>query len=361
MSTLNFRDPSKDVQSLILGNGVENGEDLILKPVFLMCDPAHYDPRKKTRIEVNGYAENDMCESSADETFDPGLAKQQHANLRQAILSLGGSIVLNPGQAGMLDNVFKADPSLTIATPSYTDDGAISKVTLKTIGSKFYHHARNPEVTQQMGDIQFFRNKMIEDFNIGVSTVETYVDLHGEGTGDNVYDPARDIFWCGFKPKGGAHDPSAGRSDPDFHKLLQARLNMDNRTVPIEVQKPFFHIDTTLAPLPSGHVLVYPGGVTQEGFQTIEAIAGKENLICVDEQDAKNYACNLIVMDDKNLIMPVISAPLKKRIEDIGFSVTEVDLSQYVALSGGGPHCLTNRINQMRSPRDLHNPDTSPA
>ena len=357
MATLNFRDPSKDVQTLTVGSDIKSAEDLILRPAFLMCEPTYYDPRKETRSQVNGYVENEMCETSNHDDFDPDLAHDQHAQLREAILDLGGSIILSPGSKGILDNVFKADPSLTIANPQFSDDGKLESVYLKTIASNFYHHARNPEVTSQMGDIMFFRNMMMEQFGIGVSSFEYHAELHGEGTGDNVYDAYRDIFWCGYKPKSEDFDPSSGRSDPSFHKVLEDKLGMQGRTQALEVNGKFFHIDTCLAPLPNGEILCFQDGMTDDAFTDLKSRAGEGNLICVSKDDADKYACNIILMDDHNIIMPRTSKELTLSIEDRGYNVTQVDLSQFIELGGGGAHCLVNRVNQMRRSSEHEAPE----
>ena len=54
----------------------------------------------------------------------------------------------------------------------------------------------------------------------------------------------------------------------------------------------------------------------------------------------------MICFDEKNIITPIISDKLKGQIEQAGYTVHMVDLSEFIK-GGGGPHCLTNRINQL--------------
>ncbi len=349
MSTLNFRDPSKDKQTLLTGSGVKSANDLLLRPVFLMCAPTFYDPRENVR----DYAENSFCSSSNDSDFSPDEAIKQHAELRAAILDLGGSIVLNPGKEGLFDQVFTADPSITFMTVTKEPDGKISAVGLKVLSSNFYHHARAPEIAEQMGDIIYFRNTLMEEYGISTSFAQLSPELHGEGTGDNVYDAYRDMFWCGYKGKQDDFLPANGRSDPDFYKFIDQSLSMDGNVQPLEVDNGFFHIDTSLAPLQNGHIICHKSGMTKDAFEKLTKVSGKDNLIIVSEEDALKYASNLILLGDNNIIMPKTSPKLLSEIEGRGYNVVQIDLSQFVNLSGGGAHCLTNRVNQIRTQQDL--------
>ncbi|MCB1651139.1 MAG: hypothetical protein KDI46_03715 [Alphaproteobacteria bacterium] len=354
MTTLIARDPSADIHEWYEGEGFSGPNDLILKPIFLMCAPDSYDPRSEVHEEVNGYVENGMVHGSDSVEFVPQKAQEQFVMLRDKLQSLGASIVLRPSTAGLLDEVFKADPSLNLVKPQFDDQNNLQKMCFRVLSSNFCHHARQPEVSNQQSDFVFVKNLAHERYGVAADLHMIFQDeCFGEGTGDNIYDPARNVFWCGYNHKHGEPDPTRGRSDLEFHEVIEQRMNFADRCHPLHVADGFFHLDTTFGVLPRGEVICYPGGMTENSLALMRQKAfadyglnEKDYLIEIDRADADKFACNFVAVNDTDIVTSAISDELKEKIEGKGYKVHRVDLSQF-HMAGGGAHCMVNRINQV--------------
>ena len=69
-------------------------------------------------------------------------------------------------------------------------------------------------------------------------------------------------------------------------------------------------------------------------------------LIRVTKEEAFKFACNVINIGN-NIIMPECGERLPKLLSNIGYEVDTVNLKNFI-MAGGGPHCLSNNISQMR-------------
>lgn len=232
-----------------------------------------------------------------------------------------------PPNEGHNTQVFTADPSLTITRNGQTH-GFLSR---------FTNDRRDVEIDAHIAALI----EMFPDIEFTKAEYET------EGTGDNVYDPYRRVFWSGYADTS-TDDPQSGRSDKHAHAQLA-----DLAGVPVHslhVQKPFFHIDTTLAPLSHGHILFYEGGVDAESQKAFykaafedSGLAKDDYLIPVSQDDAMKFGCNVVNIDDA-VILPECSPALQEAIRAKGYRVFTVNLDRFL-LSGGGPHCMVNRLD----------------
>ena len=100
--------------------------------------------------------------------------------------------------------------------------------------------------------------------------------------------------------------------------------------------------------------------MTEKSYETLRqrafaqtGLSEAEYLIEVSREDAENFGCNIVLVDPNNVVTSMISDDLKARIENKGYNVHRVDLSQF-HLAGGGAHCMVNRINYLH-------PDSQPA
>jgi N-dimethylarginine dimethylaminohydrolase len=74
----------------------------------------------------------------------------------------------------------------------------------------------------------------------------------------------------------------------------------------------------------------------------IESRIPPHKRIIVDTEDAGNFACNAVNIDNK-IIVNSASSHLKKDLSECGFEVTEVDLSEFLK-AGGSAKCLTLKL-----------------
>lgn len=306
--------------------------NIVNQSSFLMCPPTYYklvDPDP-----VYGHP-NDMNELWYEEYLrNPHdfsqKAHEQWSQLYHLLTGLGFAIELIDPAQDCEDQVFTADASLSICS----DFGDMSII------SQFAHWGRHAETVYHQDIIErFYPNRFIAKS-----------DYKLEGTGDNIYDPFRDLFWCGYAGnlEGGV---AAGRSEKAGHNGLFSFTSI--ATVSLEVQQPFFHLDTTFAPLGKGHILAFAGGMSSQAYQTVReqgllryGLNPSTHLIDVTEEEAHAYACNLISIGN-SIVMPPCGQRLPRLLQSLGYEVHIVDVSAFIA-AGGGPHCLVNNITQQR-------------
>lgn len=277
------------------------------------------------------------------------LAKKQHRNLCKIFTKVAGVAPIHiPTKEGLYDAVFTSDPFITITVPR--GDGFKRLI----IPSKFTNEGRAPEVPHTLE----FLKRLYPDAE--VITPEHNI----EGSGDNTYDTYRGCYWSGFVSDDNKDDAAAGRSHKEAHAFLQEKTGIPVHS--IELIKPFFHIDTILCPLPNGHIMVYPKGMTPESYEYFKKAAfedygldPKDYLIEVSKEEAYDYACNARGIGN-NVILPKASKPfwhpsslltafsktkktILERLKEAGYTPHTVDLSCFLN-SGGGVKCLSHNI-----------------
>lgn len=374
------RDPSND-RHIWLRKADLDRQTILLNPIYYMVDPRlGYDPRAETRMKENGYVENVFCKSANGAEFSLSEACDQHAALREKIIDLGGSIILGHGRAGQFDGVFTRDAGFcAMDIKKMSDARHIEVVKMTTMTANFFHYKRmeQGETDDFMAAISFFYNHMQEDFkncpSISFQMEQLYPNEYVGEFGDFMYVPQKNIFIAGHKPAG-ATDPKEGRTDKKFHDIVAEKFGMRGRILPIEVANGFYHADTSSEHLPNGSVLTFEHGMNKVSFGHLVQLAdGKENMLLTSEEDANHYACNPLQLwktevinqgkagspyslniTVEDTIMPAeVSKKLVRETERISKTkVHTVPMSQFVKHSGGGPNCLTNRINNFMN-RDV--------
>lgn len=301
-----------------------------------MADPASFaieKPYADGHKPANDFSIKGYEEYSKDPAAFVAKARQQWTRLRDVFNQLGAQTIVLKAVPNQPDQVFTTDPSLSLRTA----DGK-----LITIFSRFSNEGRQQEVAQQ--------SAFIEGHEPGSVMLNAHFRTEG---GDNVYDSFRDVFWSGYTKTPGRDGAASGRSDIRAHKALQQATGVE--VVDIEVKEPFFHIDTSLAPLPDGHIVCYRGGMSDEAFEEMQKKAfdrygldRNKYLIEVSAEDAAAYACNLRCINN-TIVMPTCSQELQDRLKAIGYKVITLDMSQFI-MTGGAVHCLANNINETRVP-----------
>lgn len=303
-------------------------------PIFLMCPPEHFaiGPRPG-----GGYANDMSVEGARVYSRDPvgfrAQAMRQWESFRDILVrELGAEIIEIAPAAGLADQVFAADASISLV------DGGDARALL----SRFTYSERQAEVEAQREALCAFDPQ--RTFTAALHNIE--------GCGDNVYDALRDVFWSGCTPKPTSELAQCGRSDARAHSELAESMGVE--VVSLEVRRPFFHLDTAVAVLPLGHVMCCRDGLSGDAFERLCERAfdafdlpRAEYLIEVSREDAALYACNVVARGER-VVLPPVSEALNETIRRKGYEPIPADLSRFI-LSGGGPHCLTNRINEARS------------
>lgn len=323
-------------------------------PVLLMCEPAFYGiPAPDAEMgHANIQAGKHYREYLKDPKEYTKGAQRQWKDLKNIFNERGLQTREIEPKEGMLDLVFTADPSLSLITVPHKEalyasphEITISSPHEITILSNFNNRQRQNEVDENA--------KYIEESFSGRSIIRSY--YRTEGTGDNVYDSFRDVFWSGYLPAIEQNGkPCDGRTDIRAHTVLREITGVDVISMNVcGIDRGFFHVDTSMAPLSKGHILCYRDGMSEEAYHKIitQGLAAYglplyEYLIEISQADAHNFACNLRSIGD-TLIMPLCSEGLQDRLKKAGYEVITTDMSHFIG-NGGAMHCVTNNLNEQR-------------
>jgi len=121
---------------------------------------------------------------------------------------------------------------------------------------------------------------------------------------------------------------------------LQLQEIVGCRVLPLLlVDERFYHLDTALCPLASGHVMVYMDAFSPHAQALLRRAIEPEYLIELELEDALALAANTVEVDDA-VVMHDASRRLRERLHDAGYRVFCTDLDEFIR-SGGSAKCLT--------------------
>lgn len=313
---------------------------------IIMCPPNFLEIRSAENGNGNRKEEAYYTEYAADPDGFREKALQQWQGLKDIYAEWGMTVLEIVPTPGMTDQVFTADPAFTIINHDKNE--------LIILKSEFTNAARRTEVIPFVQlTSQAAKQDMIKP---GLRIREHQMLNRFEGTGDCYYDQYRDLIFAGYTNNPDPANPQEGRSSIESHAEVEAQTGIE--VISLEIKDPCFHIDTCLAPLPSGHMLVYKDGMTDDSYKLLikkafidRGLDPEEYLIPVTENDAlSNYVTNMqcigdkIVMPqfDKDIYEPVDTA-LIQRLEDIGYEVKVHEYGQMIKV-GGAMHCSSHMI-----------------
>jgi lysine-ketoglutarate reductase/saccharopine dehydrogenase-like protein (TIGR00300 family) len=265
---------------------------------ILMCAPDHYD----VDYVINPWMEGNIHKSSRDR------AVEQWSKLNFVLNDLA-QVDLVEGQPGVPDMVFTANAGLVLGD--------------NVVLSRFYHPERQ-------GEEPYFK-QWFEDN--GFQVFELPKDLPFEGAGDALLDREGRWLWAGY----------GFRSELDSHPFIAKWLDIEVLSLRL-IDDRFYHLDTCFCPLAGGYLLYYPGAFDSYSNHIIEKRVPKEKRIAIAEADAVNFACNAVNVE-QSVVMNKASEGLKQRLGDVGFTVIETPLTEFLK-AGGAAKCLTLRINE---------------
>jgi lysine-ketoglutarate reductase/saccharopine dehydrogenase-like protein (TIGR00300 family) len=272
---------------------------------ILMCAPDHYD----VDYVINPWMEGNIHKSSRDR------AVEQWSKLNFVLNDLA-QVDLVEGQPGVPDMVFTANAGLVLGD--------------NVVLSRFYHPERQ-------GEEPYFK-QWFEDN--GFQVFELPKDLPFEGAGDALLDREGRWLWAGY----------GFRSELDSHPLIAKWLDIEVLSLRL-INDRFYHLDTCFCPLAGGYLLYYPAAFDAYSNQIIERRVPEDKRIAIAEADAINFACNAVNVH-QSVVMNKASDRLKQRLGDVGFTVIETPLTEFLK-AGGAAKCLTLRINEPVIP-ELH-------
>jgi len=265
---------------------------------FLVCPPGHYD----VRYAINPWMTRNVGDAAPD-------APRQWERFAE-LLCCAGDVELLPleAQPHSPDLVFTANAALTIGNLA--------------IVSSFRHAERRRE--QPLYRAALARAGFATTF-----LRQTYF----EGAGDALFDRVRPILYAGY----------GWRSERGATLQLQEIVGC--RVLPLLlVDERFYHLDTALCPLSSGHVLAYMEAFSPHAQTLLRRAVEPGYLIEVSVDDALRFACSAVEASPDAVVMHDCSRRLRERLHDAGYRVFRTDLSEFLK-AGGSAKCLTLRLD----------------
>lgn len=276
----------------------------------LMCPPAFFDIRYAINPQMKAVLE-------CGEKVNKPLAFAQWMRLAFLLQTFGVRLHFIISCRDTPDMVFTANAG-------FVHNGRI------TI-SRFAHDERRKE---EKRFARFFK----KDIGIVPQKWQAPSSQHGffEGGGDVIRHGG--TLFCGY----GKRSTRSG-----IEKALAA-LGYAGKIVYLElVNDDFYHLDTCFCSL-GKHVLWYPPAFSVEAQkELLNFLPAGGFTVAVSKEDAGGLACNGIFLENggqKVLITSPLSPRLRGTLEDLGITVYENDISEFLK-SGGGNQCLVLFLN----------------
>lgn len=153
-----------------------------------------------------------------------------------------------------------------------------------------------------------------------------------EGAGDALFDRVRPLCYAGYGWR------------TERNATLQIGEIVGCRVLPLLlVDERFYHLDTALCPLASGHVMAYLGAFSPHAQSLLRRAIDPGYLIEVGLDDALALACNAVEVGEA-LVLHSASRALKERLHDAGYRVFATELDELIA-AGGSAKALTLRLD----------------
>jgi N-dimethylarginine dimethylaminohydrolase len=285
---------------------------LLVSPVILMTDPAHFE----VRYAINPWMR--PGEWGLDASGHRRAARLAWETLRAELQRAGAEVKAIPGAPGWPDMVFPANAAVVL-------DG-------RALMARFRHPERR-------GEEPAFRAAFERLVERGLlrEVAELPQGVLHEGAGDGLWDGARQLFWVGHGP----------RSDRSAGEVIAAHFGRE--VVPLELaSERFYHLDTCFRPLEGGEVLYYPPAFTQEARRAIRDRVEPHLLIEAVDDEAAAFCVNAVNLG-RTVVMAEAPPRLAGVIEERGYRLREVDLSPFI-LSGGAAFCMTLRLDHQSAP-----------
>jgi N-dimethylarginine dimethylaminohydrolase len=256
---------------------------------ILVCDPSFY----QINYEINPWMN---VKKKANES----LALNQWNNLTLVIQSLGVKLLKMPPVQKLPDIVFTANAGFSFKE--------------KVVLSNFKYDQRRPEK-------EYYENYLNKN---NITTISLPNNILFEGAGDCLFNENYIFMGYGFRSEISA-----------YKEKIWDEFNLERIFLKL-IDPYFYHLDTCFCPLQQNQILINAKAFEEK---TIQLLKEKFELIDVPEQDAKQFACNAVVID-KNVIIPSGCFETKNKLESKGYRVFDVDMSEFIK-AGGACKCLT--------------------
>lgn len=258
---------------------------------ILMCPPDFYG----IHYEINPWMNLSVG-------VNHPAAVSQWETLFTTLKSCGAKLTCMPPQQGWPDLVFTANGGLCLGN---------RQIVLP--------HFKYPE---RQGEEPYFK-EWFEAAGFTLVNTVTQDSPYFEGAGDALF--AGDLLFVGY----------GFRSDKHYFETVP--YFQQDKLVYCELIDPYFyHIDTCFCPLSDSLAMWYPPAFSAES-QT--AMKKNIELIAVTEAEAKQFACNAVVIN-KHVVLPTGTPLLSAVLSKHGYTPHPIPMHEYIK-AGGACKCLT--------------------
>ena len=132
--------------------------------------------------------------------------------------------------------------------------------------------------------------------------------------------------------------------------LKHLAKDLDIRVRGLRITHPgMYHLDLAFCPLSPTRAIVCPAAFDDESAAALLALV-PDPLVISEEEALSTFCANSIVIGS-TVVMPDCPARVRARLEEWGFTVEVVDVSEFHK-GGGSIRCMTNPVD-LRIGRDL--------
>ncbi len=277
-----------------------------MKKRFFMCDPNNFDVlwKYKTNTWMNPANRPNKA-----------LAKNQWHALYEACRELA-EVKVAPSHEELPDQVFFANAGLPYKQIC--------------VMSTFYEKPRREETNSNLKFLQRL-------FGPGQLYLPRTKDAgYFEGQGDAIWlNESTLIVGHGIR----TDMQGIAKLENILRASCQSR-HQEIRVIPVEMRKQFdfYHLDTCCFWMEKSKTfMIYPDAFTKRGLETIKSL-GK--VLAVSEDEAKQFVCNSVVINDNTVFMPWTNEPIKEIVNEAGYeNICTFPMSEFMK-SGGAVKCL---------------------
>lgn len=265
---------------------------------ILMCPPDYFEVDYNINPWMDGHSGS----------LDPVLARAQWERFRAGLEDCAEVELLEP-RPGLPDLVFTANAGFVYGE--------------RAVPSHFMPHERRPE--------EPFLQAWFEQNGFDVRVLPDNIAF--EGAGDALIDRGGPWLWVGH----------GFRTEIEAHEYLRNWFDLELVSIRL-VDPRFYHIDTCLCPLDGGYLLYHPPAFDDASRAEIERRVPPAKRIPVSIENAGHFACNAVNVG-KRIFMNRTGETLVAALEERGFSISELDLSEFLK-AGGSAKCLTLKLTE---------------
>jgi N-dimethylarginine dimethylaminohydrolase len=268
---------------------------------YIKVEPSHF----RVEYQINPFMD-------PDQQPDPVRARRQWETLIATIERVGGTVDVIEQRDDAPDMVYAMNLGLGVETPDGRRHVVLS-------------HMRYPQRRMETGSAR--------DWFLDNGFTTSYVGQDGIGAHFEAGDAFAfgDALLVGYGPR---------TEELGLKHLAQ---DLDIRVRGFRITHPgMYHLDLAFCPLTSTRAIVCPAAFDEESAAALLAQV-PEPLVITEEEALGTFCANSIVIGS-TVLMPACPDRVRDRLEEWGFEVVLVDVSEFHK-GGGSIRCMTNPVD----------------